>query len=164
MLDKRLPISADSYLKTLKLLYIAFLSSQILFVVAVLLIQKNAYFSLQDEGNTYLFIAPFLAVAGFLGGRTIFQNQIADIATKSSLKEKLNAYSSAFLVRVAFMEAPTLFASIAFFLTGNLACLAVGVLMILYFLTLSPGKERVEEDLELSFQEKAEWDGKEIVN
>lgn len=158
MLDKRLPISADSYLKTLRLMYFAFLSSQILFVVAVLLSKQDAYFSLQDEGNVYLFIAPFLAVAGFLGGRTVFQNQLADISGKTTLKEKLAAYSSAFLVRVAFMEAPTLFASIAFFLTGNLACLAVGVLMILYFLTLSPGKEKVEGDLELSFQEKAVWD------
>ena len=164
-MNKSLPTSADSYLKTLKLMYAAFLSSQILFVVAVLLIQKNAYFSLQDEGNVYLFIAPFLAIAGFVGGRTIFQNQLADISTKTTLKEKLNAYSSAFLVRVAFMEAPTLFAAISFFLTGNLACLAVGVLMIVYFLTLRPGKERVEEDLELSFQEKAVWDDpKGVIN
>ncbi|MEJ7693924.1 hypothetical protein [Daejeonella sp.] len=163
-MNNGLTTSADSYLKTLKLMYVAFLSSQVLFIVAVLISQKNAYFSLQDEGNVYLYIAPFLAVAGFLGGKTIFQNQLADIAGKASLKEKLAAYSSAFLVRVAFMEAPTLFATIAFFLTGNLACLAVAALMILYFLTLSPGREKVEEDLELSFQEKAVWDANQVIS
>jgi hypothetical protein len=135
-----------------------------MFVVAVLILRDDRYFSLQDEGNVYLYIAPFVAVAGFLGGRTIFQNQLADISAKASLKDKLNAYSSAFLVRVAFMEAPAIFASIAFFLTGNLACLAVGVLMILYFLTLNPGREKVEEDLELSFQEKAVWDGNQVIS
>ncbi len=163
-MNKGLPTSADSYLKTLKLVYIAFLSSQVLFIAAVLIAREGPYFSLQDEGNIYLYIAPFLAVAGFLGGRTIFQNQLADIASKGGLKEKLAAYSSAFLVRVAFMEAPTLFAAIAFFLTGNLACLSVAGLMILYFLTLSPGREKVEEDLELSFDEKAAWDGNKVVN
>lgn len=164
MLDKSQTVSADSYLKTLKLIYVAFLSSQVLFVVAVLIGQKNAYFSLQDEGNVYLYIAPFLAVAGFLGGKTIFENQLADIAGKATLKEKLATYSSAFLVRVAFMEAPTLFAAIAFFLTGNLACLVVAPLMIVYFLTLTPRRESVEEDLELNFEEKAVWDGNQAVS
>ncbi len=163
-MNKGLQTSADSYLKTLKLIYIAFLSSQVLFILAVLITRENPYFSLQDEGNVYLYIAPFLAVAGFLGGRTIFQNQLADIAGKATLKEKLAAYSSAFLVRVAFMEAPTLFAAIAFFLTGNLACLSVAALMILYFLTLSPGREKVEEDLELSFQEKSVWDENQAIS
>lgn len=163
-MTKGLPMSADSYLKTLKLIYIAFLASQILFVVAVLIARKDPYFSLQDEGNVYLYIAPFMAVAGFLGGRTIFQNQLADIGGKAGLKEKLAAYSSAFLVRVAFMEAPVLFVSIAFFLTGNLACLSVAALMILYFLTLSPGREKVEEDLELTFEEKAAWDENQVIS
>lgn len=162
-MNKSLTTSADSYLKTLKIIYTAFLSSQILFIVAVFVAREDPYFSLQDEGNVYLYIAPFLAVAGFLGGRTIFQNQLADIAGKSTLKDKMAAYSSAFLVRVAFMEAPTLFAAIAFFLTGNLACLSVSGLMILYFLTLSPSRAKVEEDLELSFQEKAVWDGNQVI-
>lgn len=163
-MNKGLPMSADSYLKTLKILYVTFLSSQVLFVVAALLSREGAYFSLQDEGNVYLYIAPFFAVAGFLGGRTIFQNQLADISGKGTLKEKLAAYSSAFLVRVAFMEAPTLFAVVSFYLTGNLACLSVAGLMIIYFLTLSPGREKVEEDLELSFQEKAVWDENQAIS
>jgi hypothetical protein len=78
---------------------------------------------------------------------------VNDIKIKKNLSDKLNAYRSVIIARGAFLEFPSLFAVIAFILTGEILFLGLTGSLIALFVFLRPTKERVIKDLQLSSEE-----------
>lgn len=142
-------LSLQGLLKTLSILYLTFLSSQVLFAIVAFIQQRNTYFEFENSDDVYIYAVPVLAVAAFVGSMLVFRAQISALSVKGTLNEKFLGYQSAYLVRLAFLEAASLFGIIAFFLEGNLFSLLFSGLIVLYFLTLRPSKEKVEADLNL---------------
>lgn len=70
-----------------------------------------------------------------------------------SIVEKLAGYRALVITRDAIMEAPSLFAIISFFLTGDLFFLAFTGLVISIFFYTRPAKEKAIKDLSLSTDE-----------
>lgn len=80
----------------------------------------------------------------------LYKKAISSLVDKSSLKGKLTGFQTAFIMKLALLEAPSLLGMMAFFLTENLFYLIfVGVLMIYFFLE-RPTKARIINDLELN--------------
>ena len=146
------------FLKTLSLLHAALLGAQILFAGVVLLLNSDRDIGTQASDNVFLYVVPVMSGMSFLLSRFLFSSLVAKARAKDSLKEILVAYQGAFLVRLALLEAPSLFAIVTYFVTGNIILLAVSGLIILYFLTLAPSKQKVESDLNLSYNHKLEFD------
>lgn len=141
---------SQGLLKTLSVLYFSFLISQVLFAVVAYIQQGSTYFDIENLDDVYIYAVPVLSVAAIVGSLLMFREQISALSFKETLKEKVSGYQSAYLVRMAFLEAASIFGIVAFFLKGNLFSLIFSGLIVLYFLTLRPTKENVERDLHLN--------------
>jgi len=89
----------------------------------------------------------------------MFKKQLDLAVAKSSLNEKLGGYQTALIIRFALLEGPSLFGIVSYLLSGNLLFLAISGLIILYFITIRPTRDKVETDLNLDYQEKTEMGG-----
>lgn len=150
-------LSPRGFFKTLTLLYFSFLTAQLLFAVMAFLNQGSTYFDYTDTNDVFIYAVPVFAVASIVLGIVLYGQQTSELGRKSSLKEKLVAYQSAVLIRMAFLEAASIFGIVAFILKGNLFSLLITGLVTLYFITLRPAKERAEDYLHLSHDEKRQF-------
>lgn len=153
------------FLKALTIVHIGLTSGAGLFTLVALLLNKDDLnTALAEENKIFLYVAPVFAVSAFLLSGLVFKNYLGKLKTKDSLKEKIAHYQSAFLSRLAFIEAATLFASIVFLITAYLPFIFISGLLLLYLFALRPNKQKVEEDLNLTYQEKVEFDSDKLVS
>lgn len=134
-----------SSLKALNILHLAFLSGLVLFVLLSTYLVYIGRFSPGMQENEQLFQVFALGFAGlsiFFGNR-IFKSRLMAIQNMSSLKDKINAYRGACIIRWALVEAATLFTIVCFMLTANYAFLALAVALIIVFMVLKPTKEKI---------------------
>lgn len=146
--------NAAALVKTTAIIHMALATGQILFAAVTFIIpQKLA----DNKGNdVLLLIVPIVAVSSFIIGHLLFKKLLSNIKTESPLKAKLLSYQSATLVRLALLEAPSLFAIVSFMLTGKMVYMGIAALIVLYFIYLRPGKQKIEDDLNLDYDEKTQ--------
>lgn len=105
----------------------------------------------QPEVRSLLDTLPFITAFILLPfGYWFFQKQMDNLLSINDLHEKIAAYRSATLMKWACFEGATLFAIVAFFITGNqpLQYLALG--LIIHFAVHFPSQTRVQRDLQVS--------------
>lgn len=154
-------ITPESFLKTLSIIHYALLGGMILFMVVAYVKQGNHYFDFKNTKDVYIIVVPIMAIAAYFVGNLVFKQQLSAAANKDSLKEKLMGYQGAALIRLAFLEGAALFGIVAFMLTGNLFELLIATLLILYFITLKPTKEKVIRELNLSQEQRMQFENAE---
>jgi len=71
----------------------------------------------------------------------------------SGVKEKFAIYRAACIVQWAFLEGPSLFCIIGFFLTGNYAFLFLSGTIIILFAMLAPSKMKVAFQMGVAAEE-----------
>jgi hypothetical protein len=150
-------LTPAGFLKSMSIIHAALLAGQLLFVIVVFAISPKVYFTVSDTADVFVFIVPLLAIAGFVSGYILFKQKLTELQTKNSLGEKMVAYQAALIIRFALLEGPSLFGVVAFMQTGNLFFLAISALLMLYFFSLRPTKDKMEIDLALGFTEKMEF-------
>ena len=143
--------STEVFLKTITIIHLALLVSQVLFAVVVYTKIPHKIVSLQAAGDVYFYLVPCFAIVAAVIGTYVYRPRIAALAEKGSLQEKLMGYQSALIIRWAISNGPSLFATVVFLLTSNVFYLFVAGLNILYFIWLRPTKERIDEELNLGF-------------
>lgn len=144
-------ITPDGTLKTLAFTHVALLAFQMLFAIVAFAQTSRMYFGVMNMNDQFVFIAPVLALGGFLGGYLIFKKQKYLLREKGSLEEKLTGYQSALITRFMLLQGPAVFAIVAYLLSGNIFFLFVTGLMSVYFIFLRPTREKIERDLHFSF-------------
>ena len=148
------PVAA---LKIIKFLHGALLAGQVLFAgVAVATGTKTLYFNARDTKDVFFFVAPALAFGCIIAGFFLFKQIIARLSQKTDLQSKVTGYQAAFITRAALLEGPSLFNIVAFMLSGNLFYLFISVLLMLILFQSRPTANRVAEDLQLGYDDKAE--------
>ncbi|MBS1529586.1 MAG: hypothetical protein JSU01_04725 [Bacteroidetes bacterium] len=140
----------------------ALITGQVLFCVVAWFEFPQTGFSLDGSKNPLVYAALILAAGGFFLGNFLFRRQVGKISSDDSLSQKISAYQTAFIIRAALAEGPSLFSIVAFMLSGNLLFLAITGAIILYFFTFRPTRAKVESELNLDYKEKAELDGQQI--
>ena len=145
--------SAAALVKTTIIIHMALAAGQILFAAVTFLIQKP---STGTNNDMLIFIVPAITVTSFAAGHLLFKKLIGNINSQSPLKAKLISYQSATLIRLALLEGPSLFAIVSFLITGKLVFIGIAAAIILYFIYLRPTKQKIEDDLNLGYDEKAE--------
>jgi hypothetical protein len=144
----------QSYLRTITIIHLALVAGQILFAVVVLNITREKGIDLHSTNDPFFFAALILAVAAMVGSVFIFQKLVADAVTKFTLKEKLMTYQSALIVRFALLQGASMFAIVVNMLTGNLFYLIISCVLILSLIIIRPTKNKIENDLNLSYEDK----------
>lgn len=150
--------SPRNALKTTKLIHLALLAGQVMFaIVAFSISNKQLSFVTKDkENDIFLYLVPLFAIGGFVVGNFIAKKILASFMNKETLTEKLAGYQTALIVKCALLESASLMGIVAFLLTNNWIFLLIAIAIMFYFFTLHPTVDKVTDDLQLSYEEKAE--------
>jgi len=160
MYNQNQPVKPQNFVKLNVTIHLAMVMGQILFAAVVLLISKNATLNLKPGNDPLFYVAPFMLVFGIFTGSFLFKQQVAKLSDKPSLKEKLQAYQKALIVRYALSEGVSMLSIVGMILTGNVYYLIIAGVNILYFIIIRPTKFKLQDDLNLAYEEQAEMDAK----
>ena len=144
-------ITPDSTLKTLAFTHVALLAFQMLFAIVAFAQATRMYFGVMNMDDEFVFIVPVHALGGFFGGYLIFKKQKFILRGKESTLERLTGYQSVLITRYILLQGPAVFAIVAYILSGNVFFLFITSIMSLYFIFLRPTREKIESDLQFSF-------------
>lgn len=147
----------QGFLRSISIIHLALLSGQVIFGIVAYAQSARVFFGIHNMDDMFIFIVPVVAIGGFMAGYLIFKQQLIIIRSKKPLGEKMISYQTALIMRYALLEGPSLLAIVAYLLNGNLFYLIVAGLLMLYFLFLRPTMEKVENDLDLNFNEELEF-------
>ncbi|WP_419701884.1 hypothetical protein [Mucilaginibacter sp. NFX135] len=149
--------SPAAAVRTMKIIHGALLAGQVLFAsVAIATGTKTLYFNGRDTKDVFFFVGPALAFGCIIAGFFLFKKLIDRLSQKTDLQSKVTGYQAAFITRAALLEGPSLFNIVAFMLSGNLFYLFISVLLMLILFRSRPTANRIAEDLQLGYDDKAE--------
>jgi hypothetical protein len=155
--------SPQSFLKSISIIHLALLAGQVMFAIVAYAQSVRVFFGIHYMDDAFMYIVPLAAIGGSIAGYSIFKKQLTALHGKKLVGEKIIGYQTALIIRYAFIEGPCLLAIVAYLLNNNLFYLVVAGLLILHFIFLRPTMEKVENDLDLNFNEKIEFLGEDEV-
>ncbi|AWX45279.1 hypothetical protein HME9304_02291 [Flagellimonas maritima] len=157
MNNKTQQFTPNGFLRTLSILHMALMAGPILFGAFAYVQVSNTTFGYLGTKDFLIFIVPVFTVIAIFLGDFIFKKITADISKTKGLKQKLMRFQSASILKYASVEAPALFAVIAFYITNNLAFILIASILIFYFFSLRPTKDKILRSLSLSMEEKNQF-------
>ena len=144
-----------NFVKTNVIIHFALLVGQVLFGIAVFFITQNPVVDLHPVNDVFIYVAPFMIVFTIVLGTFLYNQQLKKVTEKTTIKEKLSLYQTAFIIRDAMSEGASLFCIVCVMNTGNLVYLIAAGINIIYFIWIRPTKAKIEDSLNLDYNEKA---------
>ncbi|MFD2790375.1 hypothetical protein [Arenibacter sp. H213] len=157
-------MTPKSYLLILSLIHVAMLLGILIFGAITYFQGGELITGFNGDGDIFMYVVPLLAMVSYFGGDFMFNKVLTSMDAKSSLKQKLNQYSQASIIRFAVLEGASFIGLFAYRLNNNIFYLVISVVLILYLLKLRPTKDKIARDLRLSKtdQEHFNQDKKEL--
>jgi len=140
----------NGYLKTLQILFIGLFTGPILFLGVCLFIQSGNQPVEQTGQSPLFFIAIGFAVIGIMGSRALYSSRIAKIQEMDNVKQKLENFRTAFIIRLALIEGPTLLCIVGLLVEEQQIFLYVAIVLILAQALNYPTKSKVANDIQIS--------------
>ena len=147
-----------SYLKLLTVIYSALFAGQLLFAVLVFMLKNSTIIDFKNTRDPFLFVVPFMALGAIIGGNFLFKKTLTEATGKETLKQKLMVYQTAVIIKSALLEGPSWLGIFVYIQTSNFLYLIISGVLMLYFLTQRPTKDKIENDLNLSYEDKIQFD------
>ena len=149
--QSRIPLSAEEFIKTLQRLHLFLAIGVFIFLCITIYLVESGGFAVDDALNDmFLYMVPILALVSVFASRLMYSKRVEVLKTLTTLEEKTEGYQAALIVRWALIEGPSLFAVIAFMLTGNYLFGLIALSLLLYLILQRPRLESVLADLALS--------------
>lgn len=147
-------MTSGEYFKSLKVVHLALVVGVVFFALTSILLQFAGFGTLgPDVDKILVLVVPIIALIGSYTSNFIFRKKLSEIKKKSSLKEKMEEYRSAFIIRLALIEAPSFLTVVAYLLTGNYLFLGIVVALLIVFFIYSPNQSKFIAELELTKSE-----------
>jgi hypothetical protein len=146
----------QAFFKTTAIIHAALLIGQVLFGATVFSITQSTGLNLNPGNDVFYYVALLLVIGGMILGSFLYKQQLAKLGGEATLKEKTAAYQTALIIRCALSEGASLFCIIHYMLTGNLFYLLLVGLNILYFIWIRPTKDKIADEVNLSYEDKVE--------
>ncbi len=147
----------SGFFKQLNILFTALLFGQ-LTIAIVLLYVKSTMDGVILLDNTSLGVMSMVilgfSVIVFVAGKMLYQKLTAQV--QGNLSVKLRRFRSALVIRYALVEGVTILGFILFIISGEVICLIVGIVSLIYFASLRPTRQRAINDLNMTTQEQRE--------
>ena len=128
-------------IKTLQIIHLAIcLGVSLAYVFAGDIFTKEFKLPNIDASSILYVVVPIIGIglSNFL-----FKSQLKKIDSKKKLEENLPLYQSASIIRWAILEAAAIFV-----LFSNPDFVLIGVILIVYLISLRPTEDRIKTDLE----------------
>jgi len=149
-------IEPANFFKMTSLIFNALLAGMIIMAGMMCLTNPTQNFDF-DLKNQLLVIMLVAMIAGIFGSNFMYNFFKNKIETNNSIGEKTAKIQSANLARLALVEAPALLGIVLYMVESNLAFLMLSAIMILYFLTLKPSKDKILDDMNLTSDERRQF-------
>lgn len=149
--------SVKKYIQISQILFSGLIIGQIVFLlVTIYLVQfEGVRFNSSELNRLYQYAAPIMVVCILIISFLYFRNKLKQLKRKTNVFEKLAEYQSVQILRWAFLEGASFFAIIVFFLTSNYLYLCLVGIILGTFVFTSPTRNQLENDLELSREERS---------
>jgi hypothetical protein len=151
----------QTYLKTIGVIHLALILGQVMFGVLIICQTRQSILFIPKANDSFFIVAIILTITAIAGGTFWFKQNIDNATSKDSLKQKLMVYQTAFIKRFALLDGASLFAIVVSSVRGNLFYLLIAGAIILFMLVLRPTKDKIENDLNLSYDDKMQFDSSE---
>lgn len=153
--NQSIAFTPKSFIQRITIIYLALIIGQLLFAgVSYTLVETN-FLSFDFGSDVFVMLVPAIAVSGAFASNFIYTKKINELTSLESLKDKVMGYQTACIIRFALLEGPALLGIVYYMQTGNLLFLIIAGALIVYFITLRPTKEKIETDLNFSFEHKS---------
>ena len=152
--NQPIAFTPKSYIRTITIIHLALIMGLILFSGVSYSIIETNFLSFDFGSDVFVMLVPSLAVGGAFASNFIYNKKIGELTSLESLKDKVMGYQTACIIRYALLEGPALLGIVTYMQTGNLFFLIIAGALIVYFITLRPTKEKIEMDLNFSFEQK----------
>lgn len=149
MEDTSTPITPKSFFRTFSLIHLVLTGSVLIFGLLMFLQTKNQEFTFDYTGDVMFFVVPFMAIAGILAGNYLYKKTINGLASKNTLKEKLEGFQTASIIKYALLEGPAFLAIVAFMGEGNQYFLIISFILLGWLIAQRPTRDKVESALKL---------------
>ncbi|WP_417444054.1 hypothetical protein [Joostella sp.] len=141
----------NSPFATLTLIYTALIFGQIVFLGIAFYNIQSIKIDISDTSDPFLYIVPSVGILAIFLSNLTYNRLILRIDNKDlPFKQKFANYQSACIARYAWVEAATLFAIVSYFILLNFVFLIFATILILYFITLKPNKNKIIAALKLN--------------
>lgn len=149
-------LTFKDYFKSIQVIHLALMAGVVFFTAISIILQMDGPFV--DGGAemnfALIYVVPAFTIMGIFTSNFMFKQRLKESLSKVNLKEKLDLYRSALIIKFALIEGPSFFAVIAYILTGNLIYIGIIVLLLAMFWIYRPTKEKLILDLELTHAER----------
>lgn len=156
VMENRVQSTPKGFLRTISIMHLGFLAGLVIFGSMIFLQNDNWELNVMDTNEVFYFILPIMAVFGIFIGNYLYKQKIDALKSKATLKEKLEGYQQAIIIKFALIEGPAFFGIVGAMISGNLLYLIIALLLAVYFFSLKPTKDKIINDLELSRELKNE--------
>ena len=143
-------------IKTMTTLHYSYSIAVLVFGIIAFFITEDASMNLNNTEDIFIYLVPIFAIGGAIASHFIFNSQLKKVHEKKTLKEKLTAYQTARIIRLALIEGPALLAIVIFFKTNNLYYLIIGAVMFAYMILLRPTPQVIRQELNLTIDQDKE--------
>ncbi len=147
-------MTSGNYFKSIKIIHLALVTGVVFFALISILLQAKGFGTVgQEIDNVLLIVVPIFVLAGIFASNFVFKKKLSEVRKKSNLKEKMEEYQSALIIKLALIEGPSFFAVITYLLTDNYIYLGLTAILIIVFIIYAPNKTKFITDLELTKNE-----------
>lgn len=152
--NQPIAFTPKSFIQRITIIHLALIMGQLLFSgVSYSLVETN-FLSFDFGSDVFVMLVPAIAVSGAFASNFIYNKKIGELTSLESLKDKVMCYQTACIIRYALLEGSALFGIVSYMQSGNLLFLIIAGALIVYFVSLRPTKEKIEMDLNFSFEQK----------
>ena len=133
-------------------------TSLVAFALFVFFQSEGMVIGTEGEHTIFLYLVPITALVGYFGSQIIFKRLLSKILPSHPTSIKIAKYKTASVIKFAMIEAPTLLALVAYYLTNNALHLVIGFCLAAYLLVQRPNTSRFTSDVQWNFEEKKQID------
>ncbi|WP_167611971.1 hypothetical protein [Maribellus sediminis] len=148
-------LTPKEYFRSLQIVHLALMAGIVSFIVIAIVLQNMGFESDgEDMLPALIYVVPVFMIGGILASNYVFKFRLKTCISQSGLKQKLEEYRSALIIKFALVEGPSFFAIIAYLLTANLVFVGITVLLLAVLLSYRPTPAKSIIDLELDYDER----------
>ncbi|WP_235295934.1 hypothetical protein [Portibacter marinus] len=147
-------MKSKGFYRSISIIHTSLFIGQLMLFAILLYLKQDFELKTDFQEDIFLLILPALILSVYFLGNYIYQSRIKSIIPSESLDQKLITYRSAVIIRLALIEGVTLLALMIYFINGNSMYLIMALILLVYFYSLKPGKDKLNDKAQLSAQER----------
>ncbi len=140
--------------KTIQMIFFALLAGQIIFLFIAVYLVQIGNMVVNDNLFLPLFVTDLLIISpAVVLGPMLYRGIINRAKPDSTINDKINLYRQGLIIKLALVEAPTIFSIVGYLLTGSVIFLLIASAVLILFFFHKPSVEKFADEFRISISE-----------